>query len=107
MVLYNEVGGCVDQLEAGKEKEKCEDDTDGNKTKVKKKFCNTRSGSRDGWLQEGIAVYHHLIKKVELVRANPETGILLEKNRRQNYGKEAIRLVSERAANSEESKNSS
>ena len=79
MLLYNKGDMWADQLEVEKKKEKCEDDANGNKTKVKKKFCNAISGSRDGWLQEVIAVYHHLIEKVELRRANPETGILLEK----------------------------
>ena len=37
------------------------------------------SGSKDGWSCEGIHVFVKLIEKVELLRANLESGILLEK----------------------------
>ena len=44
-----------------------------------KKYCDSKSGSANGWDKEGRKVFAKLCKKIQMLRENPETGINLEK----------------------------
>ena len=44
------------------------------KNTVEKKFCSAKRGSCDGWKDDGKKMYNDLVKKIEKLRKNPDTG---------------------------------
>ena len=58
MVLFNEHGVWVDQREMAKEGKK------GNALHLAKRFCDGKSGNKDGWSRVGLGVYKQLLKEV-------------------------------------------
>ena len=58
MVLFNEHGVWVDQREMAKEGKK------GNALHLAKRFCDGKSGNKDGWSRVGLGVYKRLLKEV-------------------------------------------
>ena len=60
------------------------------KTKyMKKKYCDSKSGSANGWDKEGRKVFAKLCKKIQTLRENPKTGINLEKMMLQRFDSES------------------
>ena len=60
------------------------------KTKyMKKKYCDSKSGSANGWDKEGRKVFTKLCKKVQTLRENPKTGKNLEKMMLERFNSES------------------
>ena len=41
---------------------------------MEKKFCSAKRGSCDGWKDDGKKMYNDLVKRIEKLRKNPDTG---------------------------------
>ena len=41
---------------------------------MEKKICSAKRGSCDGWKDDGKKMYNDLVKKIEKLRKNPDTG---------------------------------
>ena len=88
ILVHNEVERWIDQLE--------EDSAAGGTTcngekedlgsiKTNKKFCDPKSGNRDGWTKEGIELFNYLCGAVQKLRNDNETGCILEAKLRQKF----------------------
>ena len=68
MMIHNEYRVWVEQ-------KKIKDGPDPRrKGREKKRYCDQRSGSKDGWTQEGMRVFSKLCKRVKELREGEETG---------------------------------
>eukprot|EP00536_Pseudo-nitzschia_multiseries_P009159 jgi/Psemu1/22499/gm1.22499_g len=61
---------------------------------MRKKYCDLKSGSADGWDKKGRQVFARLCKKVQTLREDPETGQNLEKMMLERFKSEKIPTVS-------------
>jgi hypothetical protein len=55
----------------------------------KKKFCDSDSGSRNGWMEEGRELFSDLCDKIGEMRKHPETGRKLEEMMRDRFRNES------------------
>eukprot|EP00536_Pseudo-nitzschia_multiseries_P009527 jgi/Psemu1/23437/gm1.23437_g len=55
----------------------------------KKKFCDSDSGSRNGWMEEGQELFSDLCDKIGEMRKHPETGRKLEEMMRDRFRNES------------------
>ena len=85
ILVHNEVERWIDQLE---EDSVTTSASSGEKDivdslKTNKKFCDPKSGNRDGWTKEGIELFNYLCGAVQKLRSDKETGCILEAKIRQ------------------------
>ena len=69
VVLFNEYDVWEEQIIA---------EDEGRQPAKKKRFCDSKSGRRDGWKREGKNLFFKLCMEVEKLRSDPETGKELE-----------------------------
>ena len=85
ILVHNEVERWIDQLEDNSATTSTcsvqKDDLDSKKTN--KRFCDPKSGNRDGWTKEGIELFNYLCGEVQKLRNDKETGCILEAKIRQ------------------------
>ena len=86
ILVHNEVERWIDQLEedSATNGTTCNGEKDDlGSIKTNKKFCDPKSGNRDGWTKEGIELFNYLCGAVQKLRSDKETGCILEAKIRQ------------------------
>ena len=74
LMIYNEIDRCdnipdpatLEVTEVSKKRKW--------KNTVEKKFCSAKRGSCDGWKDDGEKMYNDLVKRIEKLRKDPDTG---------------------------------
>ena len=84
ILLHNEYHVWEDQQER-----KGQDNINTNAEKKRKRYCDAKSGSRDGWMKEGQELFHDLCKSIDELRKQPETGVQLEEMIRKRFMEES------------------
>ena len=56
-----------------------------------KRFCDAKSGRRDGWAPEGKVLYRKLCAEIKELRQDPKTGEAFEKQMRERFREECRR----------------
>jgi hypothetical protein len=88
ILVHNEVERWIDQLEEDSaiNGTTCNGEKDDlGSIKTNKKFCDPKSGNRDGWTKEGIELFNYLCGAVQKLRNDNETGCILEAKLRQKF----------------------
>jgi len=65
---------------------------------MKKKYCDSKSGSANGWDKEGRKVFTKLCKNIQTLRENPKTGKNLEKMMLERFKSEKTLLYQKMVA---------
>ena len=60
-----------------------------NVEKKRKRYCDAKSGSREGWMREGKELFTELCLRIVELRKRPETGVRLEEMIREKIVKES------------------
>lgn len=82
LMLYNELHVWESALKKKKDKSvKLE----------QKRYCDAKSGRRDGWAREGKVMYNKICAEIKELRQDPQTGEEFEKHMRERFREECRR----------------
>eukprot|EP00957_Ditylum_brightwellii_P036620 2774484-Ditylum_brightwellii.AAC.1 len=80
MIIYNEHNVWKNQRER---------ELDGTVDQKRKRCCDARSGSRQGWMEEGQELFNDLCPEIDRLQHQPETGKEFEESMKDRFQKES------------------